>query len=118
MIIELTIMTLLCIVIGVMSVLLYKCLKKLLMFDELFELFVHDIDTNVTYLNKLTSTSTMSNSPEILAAQQNMKIMSERLEEYVVRWNELTNRSVRLTGEEVAEIQEEIEKASKRPIIV
>lgn len=69
--------------------------RRLLYFDELFQLLVDDIDTNILYLNKLTSTSTFENSPEILDAQKNMKVMSVRLDEYVVRMEELSNRQLR-----------------------
>jgi hypothetical protein len=63
-------------------------LKRLLQFDQLLEFLVDDIDTNFRYIKKLANTPTFENSPEILEAQRNFAIMSQRLEEFSLRIRE------------------------------
>lgn len=70
----------------------YRLTRRLLEFDELFQLLAHDIETNVKYLAKLVNTPLFLNSPEVLEVQRNMRIMAERLREYLVRIGEATNK--------------------------
>lgn len=78
-------------IVGLLFV-LNRSLRRLLEFDSLMQLFIHDIETNVKYFNKLVNTPTFSNSPEVIQAQHNMHTIRLRLEEYVIRMEELTNK--------------------------
>lgn len=80
---------------GALGYFLLKASRRLLEFDDLYELLVHDLDTNIAYFEKLTNTPLLSNSPEILEAQKNMRIIRDRLNEYVLRMEELTRRKLR-----------------------
>lgn len=74
---------------------LFKGAQRLLEFDELFEMFYHEIEINVDYFDKLIKTPLLSNAPEIIAAQRNMKVMQLRLEEYVRRMEEELGRALK-----------------------
>lgn len=80
---------------GFLLYLLYRASKRLIQFDDLFELFVHDIETNVKYFHKLATTPVLGNVPEIIDAANNMKIIRDRLAEYIFRMEELSNRKLR-----------------------
>lgn len=62
--------------------------KRLLEFDSLFAMLMDDIDVNVRYFRKLLSTPLLENSPEIRAANKNMGIISQRLDEFAKRIGE------------------------------
>ncbi len=74
---------------------IYKLGKRLLEFDELFELFQDDIDTNIRYFEKLLQTPVMSNVPEVEEANKNMNLMRLRLEEFVQRFSEVVRRDLK-----------------------
>lgn len=69
--------------------------RRLLEFDELFELLAHDIDINTKFFSKLLGTPLFDNSAEVKTANKNMGIISKRLDEYVTRMSELTRRELR-----------------------
>ena len=77
--------------------LLVKASKKLLQFDDLVNYLVDDVETNMSYFDKLTNTPVLSNAPEIMDANKNMATMSARLDEYLNRFEELTGTKVRKT---------------------
>lgn len=79
----------------VASVILVKFSKRLLEFDDIFQLFADDIDTNIRFFKKLNNTPMMENSPEIISAHNNMKIIKTRLEEFTTRFEELTGQKLR-----------------------
>lgn len=79
-------------------VLSFVCLRlsrRLLEFDELFELLVHDIDTNIGYFDSVSEHPLLGNTEEIVTADRNMRIMRARLDEYVLRMEELSSRKLR-----------------------
>ncbi len=80
---------------AVLGFLTYRLTKRLFQFDDLFGYLIDDLDANVGYFEKLTKTDLFENSPEIQKAHGNMKIISARLEEFVLRMQELTGREVR-----------------------
>lgn len=71
---------------------IFRLSKKLLQFDELFDLLSEDIDTNIKYFKKLLSTPLFEASQEVRTANKNMEVMSLRLEEFSLRFDELSNR--------------------------
>lgn len=77
------------------GLLLRRSAQRLFEFDDLYELLVHDLDTNIDYFDKLLETPTFTNSPEVVQAQKNMNVMRVRLDEYVSRMEELTHRKLR-----------------------
>jgi hypothetical protein len=81
---------------GVLATwLLVKASKKLIQFDDLLNYLVDDVETNISFFDKLTSTPVLSNAPEIVDANKNMTLMSARLDEYLNRFEELTGATVR-----------------------
>lgn len=74
--------------------LLIKSIKRMLDFDDLYELLSHDIETNIAYFSKLVDTPLFSNSPEILDAQRNIKIMRDRMNEYSIRIDDIIKKEV------------------------
>lgn len=80
---------------GVAIWLLVKASKKLLQFDDLINYLVDDVETNMSYFEKLSTTPVLSNAPEIMDANKNMATMSARLDEYLNRFEELTGTKVR-----------------------
>lgn len=79
----------------VLSYIVYRLSKRLLEFDDLFELLTHDIEVNVKYFKKLLSTPLLENAPEIITVHKNMGIIAERLDEFVNRMEETANRELR-----------------------
>lgn len=75
--------------------------RRLLEFDELFELLAHDVDVNTKFFDKLLGTPLFDNSTEIKTANHNMSIISKRLDEFVTRMSELTRRDLRPKPEAV-----------------
>lgn len=75
--------------------LLIRATKRLLQFDDLIDLLVHDMETNIKYFDKLTSTPVLSDVQEIQDANRNMNIMSRRLDEYLSQFEDLTLRPIR-----------------------
>ncbi len=90
-----TLLGLSAVVAVVSTYLLIKASGKLIQFDDLGNYLVDDVETNVTYFDTLTNTPTLSNAPEIVEANQNMRLMSARLDEYLNRFEELTGSKVR-----------------------
>lgn len=68
--------------------------KRLLEFDELFELLQHEMNTNINYFGKLLDTPIFSNSPEIVEANKNMALMRVRLVEFLTRQSELRGKDL------------------------
>lgn len=83
---------LLCVLVPSLVV-LTRFSKRLLQFDDLFGLLIHDVDINISYFDKLLETPTFSNEPEIVDANKNMKIMRARFDEYLSRLRDVTQRS-------------------------
>jgi len=83
---------------GVLVWISVRLARRLLQFDDLFALLSDDIDVNARYLEKLTSTDLFENSPEVQAAHKNMKIVSQRMDEFVIRMEEITGRTLRKKG--------------------
>ena len=90
----LTIIIILLLIVGGLVYTSYKLSKRLLQFDELVSLLSEDIDTNLKYFEKLLSTQLFHASQEVITANNNMFIMSQRLNEFVLRFEELTNRKL------------------------
>lgn len=80
---------------SVEGYLLFLAARKLLQFDELVNYLVDDVETNIKYFDKLTSTPVLSDAPEIQDANKNMVTMSARLDEYLNRFEEITGAKVR-----------------------
>jgi len=80
---------------GVMIYICWKFARRLFQFDDLFVMLTDDIDVNARYLEKLTNTPLLENSPEIVTAHNNMKIVGQRLDEFIVRMEEITGRELR-----------------------
>lgn len=74
---------------------IYTLINRLLQFDELFELLSDDVEVNVKFFQKLLSTPLFEASNEIIIANNNMAIISQRLNEFVLRMEELTNRKLK-----------------------
>ena len=89
-------------IITIQSVLLGLCAwgllrstKRLLQFDELFELLAHDLNTNIDYFESISEHPVLGHADEIVVADRNMRIMRARFEEFIVRIEELTRRQFR-----------------------
>jgi hypothetical protein len=74
---------------------LVRSSKRLLEFDDLFELLAHDVNTNIDYFESISEHPVLGNAEEIVVADRNMRIMRARLEEYVSQMEELTRRQLR-----------------------
>ena len=81
--------------IGVLFWILNRLTRRLLEFDDLFEMLSHDIDVNVGYFESISDHPVLGNAEEIVTADRNMRIMRARLDEYVASMEELTRRKLR-----------------------
>lgn len=90
-----TTLILVLIIVGLLF-LLFRASKKLLEFDDLFQLLEHDIETNVKYFDNLLQTPLYDNSQEVKAANHNMSIMRKRLTEFSLRIGEKTSKEPKL----------------------
>ena len=75
--------------------LITRASKRLLQFDELVGYLVDDIEANIIYFDKLTSTPIMEHVQEVGDANRNMHTMSLRFNEFIERFCELTGKNVR-----------------------
>lgn len=73
---------------------IFRTVRKLFQFDDLFELLQHDVETNIKYLEKTLESPLMMNTPEIVDVHKNMHTMGVRLVEYVNRFNELKGTEI------------------------
>jgi len=80
---------------GVLVFTSARLARRLFEFDDLFDMLTNDIDVNARYLEKLTSTDLFDNSPEVQKAHHNMKIVSQRLDEFVIRMEEMSGKKYR-----------------------
>lgn len=76
--------------------LLVRASRQLLAFDDMVNYLADDLETNVQYFEKLTTTPVLSNAPEIVDANRNMSIMAKRLDEFLNRFEELTGKKIRV----------------------
>lgn len=79
-----------------MVLLLLRASRQLLAFDDMVNYLADDLETNVQYFEKLTTTPVLSNAPEIVDANRNMSIMAKRLDEFLNRFEELTGKKIRV----------------------
>lgn len=83
---------LLSLVVIVQAVLLFRAGRRLLQFDELFEILVDDIDVNIRHLEKTKELPVFENVPELIenvhTHMKNMDIISRRLREFSLRIGE------------------------------
>ena len=75
----------------VLGSLLWRASRRLIEFDDLFALMVHEMETNAKFLDGFADRPVLSNSPEIIDATRGMRIMRDRLKEYVTRVGEVRN---------------------------
>lgn len=73
----------------------FRLSRRLLEFDDLFELLTYDIQVNMKYFQKLLTTPLFEASQEVRTANNNMFTMAQRLEEFVNRMEETTGRTLR-----------------------
>lgn len=83
----------------IVTVLLVRATKRMLELDEILQMFSDDISTNVNHFKALLSRPLFENSPEIVQANKNMRVMQLRLEEYANRFEELTGKKLISTSE-------------------
>lgn len=69
--------------------------RRVLEFDDLFDLLSHDIEMNVKFFEKLLATPLFENSLEVKTANRNMGIISQRLREFSLRLAETSNRKTK-----------------------
>lgn len=108
----------LCVSLVVNFVLLYvlfRFSRRLLQFDDLFEMLAFDIDTNVKYFQKLLATPLFDNSQEVRTANKNMGIISARLEEFAARIDEISNKE---PNKEPKPVPKPIQRESENPPVV
>lgn len=77
---------------AVFVILLVRAVRKLLQMDELLSLLIDDVAVNTKYFDKLLTTPTFENSPEVQQAHKNMKIISDRMDEFSLRMQELAGK--------------------------
>lgn len=80
---------------GVLAFVGFRLSRRLLQFDDLFEILVRDIDLNIAFFDKLLTTPLFDDSQEVRTANQNMSVISKRLDEFVLQMEEVTNRKLR-----------------------
>ncbi len=69
--------------------------KRLLAFDDLFEMLLHDIEVNIKYFDSVSESPLVSNAQEVIEADRNMRMMRLRLEEYTIRISEQSHKKKR-----------------------
>lgn len=87
-----------------LSLLLYRASRKLLTFDDLIGYLLDDMETNILYFDKLSSTPVLSDSPEIMDANRNMRIMAIRLDEFLTRFEEISGGEFRKRTKRMAKM--------------
>ncbi len=62
--------------------------KRLMQYDDLFDIVGQDLNMNMDYLNDMLNKNIMTNAPEILTFDRNLRYMKERMVEVVNAINE------------------------------
>lgn len=70
----------------------FRFSKRLFELDDLFDLFSHDIDTNVKYIKELQSRGLFEANEEVMQMHKNINIIAMRLEEFQNRMKEQTGK--------------------------
>jgi len=94
---QVTLVVIICIflslVIVALTFLLVRASRRLIQFDELFEMLMDDIDVNVRHLEKTKDLPAFENVPELIdnihMHIKNMDIISRRLREFSLRIGEI-----------------------------
>lgn len=73
---------------------LYKFGNKLVQFDHLFELMSDEINSAISFFDKLLQKPLFMASPEIEEAHVNMNLLRHRLKELVAQMGELQGKDV------------------------
>jgi hypothetical protein len=110
MIFTIIVITLLILTNAVTLFLLIRAVRRMLEFDVLFQLMVDDLDTNIRYFAKLADTPMVSDTDEVQQAAKNMRIMGLRLNEFLIRSGEISNRRVELDPKKV-------DPKKRRPVV-
>lgn len=73
---------------------LLRFIKKLLQFDELFELLADEININIGFYEKLLQKPLFMASPEIEEAHHGMNLIMVRFKEFVAQMSELRGKDL------------------------
>ena len=74
---------------------LLRAVLRMFQFDDLFDMLVEEIDVSIAYFDKLLTTPLLIHSPEIVEANRNMKIIRQRMNEFVLRMEDVSGRKFR-----------------------
>lgn len=91
----LLIILLLLVALVAMSFVAYRFYRKCVVYDEVFQYLADDIVINLQHFQKLLTTPTLTNEPEIREAYRLMHTMGKRLNEILQRMEEATGLRLR-----------------------
>lgn len=98
MLLIITLAAALCVTSGALAtsvVLLVRGARRLLQYDEVFQYISGDIQTNLKQFERISQSSVTGNDAEIVMAHKNMMVMAVRLNEILLRMEEVTGKRFR-----------------------
>lgn len=78
-----------------LSYITFRSVRVAVNYDELFQQLADDIETNLKHFSVMSGSSLLSNEPEVQQAHSNMMVMARRLNEFILRMQELTGLDLR-----------------------
>lgn len=102
-----------------LSVLLFRATRRLIQYDDVFQMLVDDIETNLQQFYKMSQSSLLGNDAEIIQAHRNMMIMRDRLDEFIREMEEVSGLRLRtpkappLSTTTLNQLKAEVDKLDK-----
>jgi hypothetical protein len=78
-----------------LMVFLLRATRRLVQYDDVFQMLVDDIETNLQQFYKMSQSSLLGNDAEIVQAHRNMMIMRDRLDEFLREMEEVSGLRLR-----------------------
>jgi len=76
-------------------IMLRHMVMRLAQYDELYQLMIDDIETNLKQFERMKSMSVLSDDDEIKSAHRNMMLMAARLDEFISQMEDISGQKLR-----------------------
>lgn len=74
---------------------LVRYLKRLFQYDDLYQILIDDVETNLEQFERMRKSSFLSDDDEIRNAHKNMMTMAARLDEFARQMEEISGNKLR-----------------------
>lgn len=74
---------------------LRRYLKRLFEYDDLYQVMIDDVETNLSQFERMRKSSILTDDDEVRSAHKNMMVMASRLDEFANQMEEVAGRKLR-----------------------